>query len=240
MDATTAGLTHQPYNDDIVHRIQVTVSSPLSISPASHTHSRLQITLIRSVARYLKYAVILPLALVGCGLAFCMLHMWIGLLYALRCLLLITAALLRECIDLPDLDGLKTCSESVLETASEAVPNTVPDTVPLARAELDKRFMEEMMAKSPRMKTEPQDPGTETLAGHEGGRVRVDSPLGRHERASRWEQEAVWFDQTCDGEPVAPWDITSSCEPLIFEPVASWNVASLYETANGSANGSAL
>jgi len=102
------------------------------------------------VARYLKAAVILPVALMGCGLAFCALLMWVGILYALRCLLLITAALLRECIDFTDLDAVRASPEAVPETGPETVPETIPETVPVARAELDKRFMEEMMAKSPK------------------------------------------------------------------------------------------
>ncbi|KAK0256482.1 hypothetical protein LTS09_008597 [Friedmanniomyces endolithicus] len=218
MDATT-GVTHRPYNEDIARRIQVTIN------------------VIRAVARYLKTAVILPVALMGCGLAFCALLMWVGILYALRCLLLITAALLRECIDFTDLDAVRASPEAVPETGPETVPETIPETVPVARAELDKRFMEEMMAKSPKSQP-PQAAGLETVTKYKG--ERVDSPLGRYEGTSRWEEDPVWYDQTCDGQPVAPWSIAPLREVLTSKPVAPWNVAPSHELTIGSAVGSTL
>ncbi|KAK1070118.1 hypothetical protein LTR74_004270 [Friedmanniomyces endolithicus] len=236
MDAA-AGVTHRDYNDDIARRIQVTVTTPFSTSPETKTHSSLQITLLRSLARYVKYATILPTALIGCGLAFCALLMWVGMLYALRCLLLVTAALLRECIDFPDLDAVRASPETAPKTVPETIPETISKTVPVARAELDKRFIEEMMAKSPKPQS-PQDVRTGTVTGRRS--ERVDSPLGRYEGTSRWEEDPVWYDETCDGEPVAPWNIAPLREALTSAPVASWNVAPSHETAIGSANGSTL
>ncbi|TKA76002.1 hypothetical protein B0A55_06675 [Friedmanniomyces simplex] len=193
MEAATATATHPPLDDDMALRVRQTID------------------VTRGVAKYLKHAIILPVALTGCGLMICGMYVWLGTLCVLRWLLLMTVALLRECLELPDSDVLS------------ARANTVPSgrsTGHAVTAGSGERVAQERLKQT--LESQSQHTAVDTVYG--GNVKRVDSPLGDHdetsEQAPRRRLEANWDLKPVDMgvEPKSDWEDETRHE-VAFKPM---------------------